>query len=234
MRVVVLGATGATGRLAVKQLLDAGCEVIALVRTTDVLAEHHGLTQMTKTALTIEEGELKSILAKSDAAICCLGHNLTLQGVYGAPRMLVRDSIKRLADSITTERSRPFKLALMSSTGVRNREAGEKVTSKEKAVVSLLRWLLPPHRDNEQAAKLLQRMGTKNKPLEWVIVRPDTLLDQSEVSEYQWHQSPTRSALFDAGETSRVNVANALCRLVMEEDLWQKWRGQTPVIYNQV
>ncbi|MDN3685066.1 hypothetical protein QW180_21815 [Vibrio sinaloensis] len=68
--------------------------------------------------------------------------------------------------------------------------------------------------------------------LEWVILRPDTLIDRAEVSSYQWHSSPTRSALFDAGETSRINVANALSRLVTDSQLWLDWRGQMPVIYN--
>ena len=46
MKVMVLGATGATGHLVVKQLLDAECDVVALVRNTEVLAEHPKLNQI--------------------------------------------------------------------------------------------------------------------------------------------------------------------------------------------
>lgn len=233
MKVMVLGATGATGRLVVTQLLATQCEVIALVRRTDVLAEHPRLSQITSTALSIDSSELKQRLEECDAAICCLGHNLTLKGVYGAPRMLVRDSLERVISSLSKQRARPFKLALMSSTGVRNSAVDEPLTTKEKSVVMLLRWLLPPQRDNERAAKLLSRIGLKRKHFEWAMIRPDTLIDQLETSDYHWHPSPTRSALFDAGETSRINVADALCRLVVEDDLWQEWKGKTPVIYNR-
>tara|TARA_Y100001956_G_C4113204_1_gene183523 strand:- start:97 stop:801 length:705 start_codon:yes stop_codon:yes gene_type:complete len=233
MKVVVLGATGATGRLVVAQLLDAECQVTALVRHTDVLTDHPRLTQITSTALTIESDEMKSILAKSDAAICCLGHNLTLQGVYGAPQMLVRDSLKRVISLINESREQPFKLVLMSSTGVRNMALKEPAKPLEQSINLILRWLLPPHRDNENSAKLLQRFGSQKRFLEWVMVRPDTLIDKSEVSEYSWHPSPVSSPLFDAKETSRINVANALCRLVLDDKLWREWRGKTPVVYNQ-
>lgn len=46
------------------------------------------------------------------------------------------------------------------------------------------------------------------------------------------HQSPTRSAIFDAGKTSRINLGNFMCRLIEESDLWEKWKGKMPVIYN--
>ncbi|KLN66845.1 NAD(P)-dependent oxidoreductase [Vibrio sp. VPAP30] len=232
MKILVLGATGATGELVVSQLLDANHHVVALVRNITVLAEHSNLTQYQTTALAMPIQELEGIVAECQACICCLGHNFTLQGVYGAPRLLVRDSILRIASVISPQRSEPLKLALMSSTGVRNRVINETVSRQERWLCLLLRGLLPPHRDNEKVAELLNRSRKLNSLLEWTIVRPDTLIDRCDVSPYQWHNSPTRSALFDAGETSRINVANALSRLVSDPTLWQKWRGKMPVIYN--
>lgn len=233
MKVMVLGATGATGRLAVKQLIEAECDVVALVRTNSVLEQHPRLTQIAGTVLSLESQQIKQLISECDAVISCLGHNLTLQGVYGAPTMLVRNSLQRVVCLTASQRAQPLKLVLMSSTGVRNYVQKERIEPLEKWVNFLLRWLLPPHRDNEKAAKLLNRIRTSSKRIEWAIVRPDTLIDQSQVSDYQWSPSPTRSALFNAGETSRINVANALCRLVLQDDLWQQWRGQMPVIYNQ-
>ncbi|EGA68989.1 hypothetical protein VISI1226_06778 [Vibrio sinaloensis DSM 21326] len=232
MKILVLGATGATGRLVVRQLLEANHQVVALVRDIKVLAEHSDLTQYQTTALDMPNQQLEMIVAECQACICCLGHNFTLQGVYGAPRLLVRDSIMRVISVISPQRSEPFKLALMGSTGVRNRAINESVSRQEIWLSRLLRVLLPPHRDNEKAAELLSRSRKLSTLLEWVILRPDTLIDRAEVSSYQWHSSPTRSALFDAGETSRINVANALSRLVTDSQLWLDWRGQMPVIYN--
>ena len=232
MKVMVLGATGATGRLVVKQLLYAECDVVALVRNTEVLVEHPRLIQVNDTALSLESQHLQRLISECDAVVSCLGHNLTLQGVYGAPRMLVRKSLQRVVSLTSKQRERPLKLVVMSSAGVRNLVLKEHVEQSEKWLNLILRWIVPPHRDNEKAAKLLNRISKNSKRVEWSIVRPDTLIDQSQVSDYRWHQSPTCSALFNAGETSRINVANALCRLVLEDELWQQWQGQMPVIYN--
>lgn len=233
MKILLLGATGATGRLVVRQLLDTHHQVVALVRNINVLAEHPNLTQHQVTALDMPTKQLEMIVADCQACICCLGHNLTLQGVYGAPRLLVRDSIKRVLSAISPQRSEAFKFALMSSTGVRHRTTDEPVSAHERWLSRLLSVILPPHRDNEKAAALLFSQGKFKTCLEWTILRPDTLIDHREVSPYQWHSGPTRSALFDAGETSRINVANALSRLVTDSQLWLDWRGKMPVVYNQ-
>jgi len=65
------------------------------------------------------------------------------------------------------------------------------------------------------------------------VVRPDSLIDREEVSEYTLHASPIRSALFNPGKTSRINVAHLMARLVAENTLWEKWTGQMPVVYNK-
>ena len=99
--------------------------------------------------------------------------------------------------------------------------------------MGLIRLLVPPQSDNEKAADFLRvNIGQKNKLIEWVAVRPDTLIDENKVSEYELYASPIRSALSNPGKTSRINVANFMSRLILENDLWNKWKGQMPVIYN--
>jgi hypothetical protein len=66
-----------------------------------------------------------------------------------------------------------------------------------------------------------------------VAVRPDTLIDEAEVTEFSVHPSPIRSAIFDAGMTSRINVACFMANLVGDEELWNQWKGKMPVIYNR-
>ena len=58
------------------------------------------------------------------------------------------------------------------------------------------------------------------------------LIESPEVSSYSLHPSPTRSAIFDAGKTSRINVAHFMAELIHDDVLWRHWRGQMPVIYN--
>jgi hypothetical protein len=93
---------------------------------------------------------------------------------------------------------------------------------------------LPPHVDNEQAADYLRTaIGKNDGTIEWSVVRPDTLIDESEVSEYDVYPSPIRSAIFDAGITSRINVSRFMADLITNDDIWNKWKGQMPVIYNK-
>jgi hypothetical protein len=47
------------------------------------------------------------------------------------------------------------------------------------------------------------------------------------------YPSPIRSAIFDAGQTSRINVGHFMAELITNDDTWQQWHGQMPVIYNE-
>jgi L-rhamnose mutarotase len=101
-------------------------------------------------------------------------------------------------------------------------------------VIALLRLLLPPHPDNEKAADFLRvNIGQRNPYIEWCAVRPDTLINEENVTGYSLHISPTRSALFNPGKTSRINVGHFMARLILDDDIWNKWKGQMPVIYNE-
>ena len=126
-----------------------------------------------------------------------------------------------------------LKLVLMNSTGVRNRDLKEPIPFAQHAVLGLLRLAVPPHLDNEKAADYLRTYQNKTySSIEWVSVRPDTLLNHDKVSPYTLHPSPTRSAIFNSGQTNRINVAHLMTELITKQDLWDKWKGKMPVIYN--
>jgi hypothetical protein len=102
-----------------------------------------------------------------------------------------------------------------------------------EAQVGLIRHLLPPHADNEIAAAYLQsNFGLNQKVIEWAAVRPDSLINEESVTEYNVHSSPTRSAIFDSGKTSRINVAYFMSQLIIDDATWQRWKHQMPVVYN--
>ena len=161
---------------------------------------------------------------------------MTFKGMYGHPRKLVTDATRRLCEAIQANRpEKPTKFVLMNTTGNRNRDLNEPISFTEKFVVGLLRLLLPPHVDNEQAADYLRsKIGQNDKLIEWAAVRPDNLIDEDEVTPYDVYPSPIRSAIFDSGQTSRINVGYFMAELITEDDIWQKWQGQMPVIYNKV
>jgi hypothetical protein len=122
----------------------------------------------------------------------------------------------------------------MNTVGNRNRGLDEKPPTIQRAAVALLRATLPPQRDNEDAAEYLRTgISDDDRYVEWVAVRPDSLLDESNVTDYVVHPSPTRNVITNAGKTSRINVAEFMAELITDDDLWNDWRGQMPAVYNK-
>lgn len=240
LSVLVAGATGATGRLLVEELLRRGVSVKAIVRSPEKFSEsvrnHRNVSVIRAGILELTDEELKKHVHGCDAVISCLRHELSFKGIYGKPRRLVTDAVRRLCDAVTAHRPEvPVKFILMNTAGNSNRDLEEPVSLAQRWVIGLLRIALPPHPDNEQAADYLRSsVGHRSTAIEWVVVRPDTLLNDSSVSPYTLHPSPTRSALFDPGATSRINVAHFMAELVTNHELWHQWKGKMPVIYNSL
>lgn len=61
----------------------------------------------------------------------------------------------------------------------------------------------------------------------------DSLINEDKVTEYKVYPSPIRSAIFNAGTTSRINVGHFMGKLITENEIWNRWKGQMPVIYNK-
>lgn len=238
MMVLVVGATGATGRLLVQQLLRRGLTVRVIVRSPDRLPDeikcHDRLSITRASVLDLGDVELVQHVDGCAAVISCLGHNVSWKGIYGHPRRLVTDATRRLCDAIKVNKAeRPTRFVLMNTAGNSNRDLNESVSLGERALLMLIRVLLPPHVDNECAADYLRvRIGQADKAIEWVAVRPDTLIDEEQVTEFEVHPSPTRSAILNAGRTSRINVGDFMMNLITDDNVWNRWRGQMPVIYN--
>ncbi|MBE2190280.1 MAG: SDR family oxidoreductase [Desulfobulbaceae bacterium] len=238
MATLVVGASGATGKLLVEQLLEAGQKVKIIVRSTSNIPNHWNnhekLTIIKGIISEISTDEISTHLVDCQSVACCLGHNLTFRGIYGKPRKLVTDSVKLICEAILKNTpAKPIKIVLMNTTGNSNRDINEPVSAGQTIVLALLRLLLPPHTDNEQAADYLRvKVGQNNPYIEWTTVRPDTLINEEKVTVYTLHKSPTRDALFNPGKTSRINVAHLMARLILDVHLWNTWKGQMPVIYN--
>jgi nucleoside-diphosphate-sugar epimerase len=236
---IVVGASGATGRLLVEQLLECGQQVKVVVRSIDSLPEkvtnHKNLSVIHASILDLSDAEMTEHVKGCNAVASCLGHNLTFKGMFGAPRRLVTDATRRLCDAIKENNPKePVKFVLMNTTGNSNRDLNERSSFGHKCVIGLIRLLLPPHMDNEKAADYLRiEVGQNNGIIEWAAVRPDGLVDHDKVTAYELHPSPTRDAIFDAGKTSRINVGHFMAELITDGGLWGAWKGKMPVIYNK-
>jgi len=239
MKVLIVGASGATGSQLVNQLLIRGNEVKIIVRSTQNLPKSFIDTSKVQiiiaSILELSDEEINQHVSDCDAIASCLGHNLTWKGIYGQPRKLVTDATQRLCYAIKANHpDHPIKYVLMNTSGNQNRDIKESISFAQKCVIALLRLLLPPHVDNEKAADYLRiQIGQNNQLIEWVAVRPDNLIDEEETTGYEVHPSPIRSAIFNAGKTSRINVGDFMANLINNADLWDKWKGQMPVIYNK-
>lgn len=239
MSVLVVGATGATGRLLVRELLGRGLDVKAIVRTPDRLPEdvrHHGhLSVIQANVLDLSHAEMVQHANGCTGVASCLGHNITLQGVFGRPRRLVTDAARRLREAIQAgDAERPVRFVLMNTVANRNRDLNERVSFATRCVIGLLRVLVPPQSDNEKAADYLRtRVGTGSRAIEWAAVRPDSLTSEDRVSAYELYPSPIRDPLFNPGKTSRINVAHFMAELLTNDETWNRWKGQMPVIYNK-
>jgi len=238
MKVLVLGATGATGRLVVKQLLNRNVYVKVVARKESLVLNEFKNSDLLEIVIgNISEFDINKnikLINDCDAVVCCLGHNISIKGIIGKPRMLVSDSIKNICNAIERSKKEKVKLVLMNTTANMNKKVKEIYSFKDKVVLSLLALLLPPHKDNVEAATYLSDViGENNSKIEWIAVRPDTLINDDNVSEYEIVDSPKRSPVFDAGKTCRINVAHFMVDLLLNPDLWNNWKFKMPVIYNK-
>ncbi len=239
MTTLVVGASGATGRLLVEQLCNRGQNVRVIVRSPNKLPEtlrnHDLVTTTYASILELSDAEMTQHVNGCDAVASCLGHNISLKGIFGHPHKLVTDAIRRLCSAIEANQSdKPTKFVLMNTAGNSNRDLHEPISFSQQCVMELIRLLLPPHVDNEAAADYLRtKIGQDDRAIQWVAVRPDNLIDENQVTKYEVYASPIRSAIFDAGVTSRINVANFMADLITDDDTWNEWKGQMPVIYNK-
>jgi len=148
----------------------------------------------------------------------------------------VTDAAKRLCQAIeaTTDQApeNPTKFILMGSDGVANPAGGDdKRRLSERVVLTLLRHLLPPHKDNELAAAYTSNV--KSVQIEWTVVRPTDLIN-GEMTKYELFAKPQKG-LFDGakgGVTTRANVAKCMVDLIMTDALWNDWKFKMPVVHD--
>ncbi|MDQ6988875.1 MAG: SDR family oxidoreductase, partial [Mariprofundaceae bacterium] len=230
---------GATGRLLVKMLLDAGHQVKVIVRSSESLGDellaHAHLSLVQASILDLSDAAVLEHVDGCEVVVSCLGHRMSFVGMFGQPRQLVTDAIRNLCKAVIKSKpNQAVKFVLMGSSGVKNKDVLEKTSWAQQCVIGLLRLFLPPHADNENAAEYLRvEVGAEHPMISWVVVRPDGLVDEKQVSAYELHASPMRSAIFDAGQVSRINVARLMADLIEDEALWLVWQGQMPVVYSK-
>lgn len=235
--VLLVGGTGRTGQQTLQQLLARGINVRAIVRTPEKLppeiTDHPNLRIIKASLLSLRDEELRQHLSGCCSVISCLGHNISLKGIFGPPRDLVTKATMRLCRGIQSlEPKQNVKFILMSSVSVhRSRALDTRRGSFERAFLWMLCNVLPPAKDNQKAADfLLKKIGSNNPHIQWVAIRPDTLIEE-DVSKYTMHDGLVNS-LFAPGNTNIANVAHFMCELVVNPKTWADWKNKLPVLLN--
>lgn len=242
-KVLVVGATGATGKHVVRYLLErGGTTVVALVRSKEKLMGLLKLDEEKRSNLIVKEAaisdlgteELKEITEGCGAIVSCLGHNLTFRGMYRDGPFLIK-AVKNLTASMP----KSCRFILMNSDGVANPDGSDpKRTYVERCVIALVRWLVPPHVDNEKSALYLYQ----NPSFDWVIVRPGDLVDKEEEEidykgekAYDVYDHP-QGSLFGSGNTSaRSDVADFMAELATtDQKTWKEvYNHKMPAVYGK-
>ena len=236
-RVLLVGGTGRTGSRVLAQLLERGVPVRAIVRSASRLPEgvtsNRLLTVVEADLLSMPSEELQRRLDGWDTVISCLGHNLSVKGLFGKPRDLVTRAVSNLAHTVETMHpAEAVRFILMNTVSVNQpAKADTRRGAGERFFLWVLRGVLPPARDNQYAADFFaEQVGASNPSVEWVAVRPDSLLD-GDVTEYRLSDELV-SSVFKADETNMANVAHFMCELTTNASAWQRWKAKMPVILN--
>jgi putative NADH-flavin reductase len=239
-KIFVVGATGATGKYVVQLLLDKGESVVAVARSKEKLLnllakqQPNGEEQQDygtrlqiheASVLDLTDPELSTYMEDCRAVVSCLGHSMTLSGIYGAPRKLVTEATRRL----TTAMPPSAKFILMGSEGFTH-ELIDPVPrpGDQRFLLWLIRHTVPPHADMEQASEYLVQQDRAT--LDWSVVRPTNLIDEPEASgEYSIVDHPDGD-LIGNDVVSRANVAHFMVELITNPKTWETYRHKMPVM----
>jgi len=230
-KVLVVGATGATGKHVVQMMLDKGHHVIALCRSKENMLKKLN-DKVDSERLEIYEAditqmdftEVVALTKDCNYVVSCLGHNMTFKTVFVNDKRLVTDACKLLTDAMPAD----CRFLLMGSDGVAQKGVDPKRKFGERSVLFLLRHLLPPHVDNEKAAEFL--LSSDRKKLDWVIVRPTNLVDAEEASGKYTISEKAEVSLFGNTTVSRNDVGHFFVELMTNEETYAKYKHKMPVI----
>lgn len=206
-KVLVLGATGGTGRLIVAQALARGYEVTALVRSPDKGGDLTGARLVVGDAR--DEAALREALQGQEAVVSALGTPASpfreVSLLSSATRSLVR---AMRAENVSR---------LVAITGI---GAGD---SRGHGGFLFDRLIFPLLLRHVYADKDRQEAIVRDSGLDWVLVRPAVLNDKPSRGNLR---AVTDLSEVHGGTISRADVAN----FVLDQLLADTWLRQAPLI----
>lgn len=206
-RILVLGATGGTGRLIVSQAVARGYDVTVLVRSVEKAADLKGAKVVFGDAR--DEATLRMALKGRDAVVSALGTPVSPFGEV----TLLSAATRALVNAMKAEQvSR-----LVCITGI---GAGD---SRGHGGFLFDNLIFPLLLRNVYADKDRQEAVVRDSGLDWVLVRPSILNDKSGRGTVR---KLTDLSSFHGGGISRADVA----AFVLDQVRDDAWLHRTPLI----
>ncbi|MFD9718728.1 NAD(P)-dependent oxidoreductase [Streptomyces sp. NPDC059076] len=195
MKLVIFGASGPTGRLAVEQAITEGHEVTAVTRRPDAFPLDDTRLDVVKADVLDPDG-VHRVVAGHDGVISTVGIPYTKE-----PVTVYSEGTANVIKAMDAHGIR--RLVCVSSIGANYEDApGEALVFRKVIVPILLRMGRPLYEDTSRMEDIVSASG-----LDWTVVRPAGLFDATTVSDY------TVSTLRHPGWfTSRRDLADVLVR----------------------
>ena len=202
MRLTVLGATGGTGIHVVRQALERGHQVTAVVRDPARLPVAHESLEVVRADIT-SASDLAPVIGGRDAVLSALG----ARGNKGAG--IVSEATRAVLEAMAAGGVK--RLIAVSAAPVGPSPEGEGLIVRSVVTPLVRRAFAPQYAD----LALMEQAVTTAAGLEWTIVRPPRLLDGSAKGTYR------RSLGANVGggtDVDRSDLASALLDMLGDRD----------------
>ncbi|MFN2476675.1 MAG: NAD(P)-dependent oxidoreductase [Chthoniobacterales bacterium] len=199
MRLLVIGATGGTGKQLVQQALAQGHHVTALVRTPAKVEITHACLRVLRGDV-LDEASLETAMLGQDAVLSALGHI-----VFYKPTTILSEGTRNIMRAMKSCEVRRF--VCESSLGV-----GDTVGRLGLLPTLLFVPLVLPFYVRDRLRK--EELITRSKA-EWIIVRPTVLTNGAATSKYQ-HGLEVGN-YFLGNRVSRADVADFMLKQLRDD-----------------
>ncbi|KAH7064235.1 TrkA-N domain dehydrogenase [Paraphoma chrysanthemicola] len=220
-RVLVIGGSGRTGKLVIKELLQRGHEVTALVRNPDAMANEIGSGLKTTTGTPLKQQNVRDAFKQSNPEVVIV--TLSAPRASDSPFAAVVSPPRLMADSTANvvavmKEFNTSKIVIMQAFGV-----GESWRNLHCVMQLLMKQsnMIYQYNDHNLVAKETEASGEK-----FVFVRPSRLEEGEATQIKEWAHDGKGVPMLAA--ISRGSVARFLVKAA-ESDTWD---GTAPVITN--
>ena len=209
MKIFLVGGTGGTGRELIKQGLERGHTITALVRYPNKLRLSHPNLRIIKGNVLISDS-FDGAMQGQDAALSALGHKK-----FFIPTNILSKGTKNLINAMNNNNVK--RLICISSLGVNDSrfKLGLYYTLFTIPVILFFYFL-----DRSRQEKLIM-----NSDLDWTIIRPGQLTNGKRRTDYK--HGPTVGSYILTKTISRASVAHFMLNQLEDQSYIRKSPGIT-------